>query len=211
MNKSPKPLSLYYFELSSPDVLNTMMVKRTTRFFEEVIRCNSATMEILDLNVSVVNNMGRACLQGWATFRDDTMTVQVVPYALFRSLAPIDENGLREMIYEGCGDIPESLKDDVILLLKDFYMQVIEHEISIKIMSLSRATLWLCDGQYKEKLKAPEVEERCCGMFHPPYGPKAIRPSDSYADSVTCSGLFWELSNRQDLPRQPSNPFSRGL
>lgn len=179
-----------------------MLVKRTTKFFEELCRCNEATREILNLNICVINNMGLVCLQGWATFRDDTINVQTVPYALFRSLGPIDAaDGAREMINEGYGDIPDDRKEDVVLLLKDFFTQAIENEISIKEVTCSRATLWLCKDEYKEKLKAPEVGERCCGIFNPPYGPKVIRPSDTYADYVDQGHHIWELSSRPDLPR----------
>ena len=88
------------------------------------------------------------------------------------------------MIYEACGTIPESQKENVLLLLKDFFKQAVEKEVAIKEMTCSRATLWLCQEEYKKRLKDPEVEEQFSSVFDPHYGPRIIRPSDTYAEQV---------------------------
>lgn len=128
----------------SSDNVDASMETRTSELLDELIRCNDATREITRLNVGVSWNFGvLPTFQGTISFRDDTLIPHTSNFALFRTLGGVGDLSMKEMIDEGCGDIPDVEKEKVILYLNTFFRHARERKVKIREMICSRATLWL--------------------------------------------------------------------
>lgn len=174
----PIPTVLFSTGNMGKEDLDLNMKNHTASFLDEICRCNDATREILRLDVAIISasGSGSACIQAFATFRDDQLNVHTENFMLFKPLT--EEPHIQDMINDGCGDVPYGIRKKVMDLLTNFFTEALDREIKIREMVCLRATLWLL----QERFIDPKPEERC--SFDPPFGPVVVTPHAKYLDYV---------------------------
>ena len=151
----PIPIALAGIHLIDSDkILDMAMMKRTIAFLDEVARvCDEP--KVVGISIAVMWNFGMARLQGSARFVDGDANIVDTNIILFKSVSK--EDRCQQMIHPrdgGAGDLYDGAKKKVIHHLVEFFREARERGIDVRSVTCGRATLWLCEREWKEKLIA---------------------------------------------------------